>query len=204
MRRKRDIILDFTSLLDVIMIILFFFILFSHFETIEAKSQMAEAEAAAESASLAADKRKEEAEQQLKMAEEAEKRAQQAYERLEAAGQREAANYDAFQEFEAGENLRIELFMKAEGWTLGIMKGEYAGAVHSGEPLVPALRSTLSAAGCTPEKTMLCTFSFDASSPGTKAAYDSISAAFTELRKEYTHLYISESDESKRRAMTYE
>ena len=34
---KREIILDFTSLLDVIMIILFFFILFSHLETEDAK-----------------------------------------------------------------------------------------------------------------------------------------------------------------------
>ena len=41
---KREIILDFTSLLDVIMIILFFFILFSHLETEDAKTALQTAE----------------------------------------------------------------------------------------------------------------------------------------------------------------
>lgn len=37
---KRQIILDFTSLLDVIMIILFFFILFARMETDQSKAAL--------------------------------------------------------------------------------------------------------------------------------------------------------------------
>ena len=56
MKKTKDIIIDFTSLLDVTMIILFFFILFSFKETEQVKSQSNEAVERAETMMQEAEK----------------------------------------------------------------------------------------------------------------------------------------------------
>ena len=71
MKKTKDIIIDFTFLLDVTMIILFFFILFSFKETEQVKSQSNEAVERAETMMQEAEKQQKEA---LKLNEEASKR----------------------------------------------------------------------------------------------------------------------------------
>ena len=61
MKKTKDIIIDFTSLLDVTMIILFFFILFSFKETEQVKSQSNEAVERAETMMQEAEKQQKEA-----------------------------------------------------------------------------------------------------------------------------------------------
>ena len=57
--KKKDLILDFTSLLDVVMLLLFFFILFSRFDVSRARTAAddAKAEAAAQIALAEAEAR---------------------------------------------------------------------------------------------------------------------------------------------------
>ena len=60
--RKKDLFLDFTSLLDVIMLLLFFFIMYSHFDV---TSAMADAEDAKAKAAAEVVTAKEQAQQEI-------------------------------------------------------------------------------------------------------------------------------------------
>ena len=78
MRRRKEAVLDFTSLLDIVLIILFFFILFSYMETGEAREKAEAAVSEAAAISETADRREAEAEYKIKEAENAKQQAMEA------------------------------------------------------------------------------------------------------------------------------
>ena len=47
--KKKDILLDFTSLLDVTLILIFFFVIFSHFDNVQSTAQIEDKESKLES-----------------------------------------------------------------------------------------------------------------------------------------------------------
>lgn len=204
MKTRRDIILDFTSLLDVIMIILFYFILFSHFEVSEAKKEMEDAKNDAETAVSQADERERLASDQYQKSLAAETKVQQELDRLRDQAERSVYDYSAMQEFESGSNLKMHLVLKRGVWQLYIFRGETGGAVALDGQLTESLRRAFVTLGYTEDSTILCDFAFDADEPGTKTAYEALNDAFLVLRREYRYLYISENDESKRRRMENE
>jgi len=197
-KKRRDIILDFTSLLDVIMIILFFFILFSHFEAAEAKNKMQAAQSEADRQTAAAEDREREAEKKLTQAAAAEKQANEAYERLKNEGNRSAENYDALHEFEQGRQLRLHLTSESGVWQLEFQRGDFQYAVPVDENLNTQVKELFEALFYTENSTILCEFSFDASARGSKAVYEKVNDVFLALREKYKYLYISELDESRR------
>lgn len=198
---KREIILDFTSLLDVIMIILFFFILFSHLETADAKISMQEAQ-------QNAIEREEQAEQKLEDAndlfEEAALKEQQATEKLneaEQAGERQGENVEGITDFSRNLNIRVKLKMIGGNskWSLLVYKGEEQIAeILNGEvgSMSQSFLNALSDAGCSKDDTLLCVYVYDASQAGTASADRDIQKMFDEVNGQYEHFFYSELDTS--------
>ena len=198
---KREIILDFTSLLDVIMIILFFFILFSHLETEEAKI-------AFQTAQQNAAQREEEAEQKLedaeKLLEEAKQKEQQAEEKLneaELAGERQGENVEGITEFSRNLNIRVKLKMisGSSNWSMLIYKGEQQIAEIPKEDVSSMSKSFLQALsdmGCARDDTLLCVYVYDAAQAGTASADRVIQKVFDEVKGQYKHFFYSELDTS--------
>lgn len=198
---KREIILDFTSLLDIIMIILFFFILFSHLETEDAKI-------AFQAAEQSAAQREEQAEQKLedaeKLLEEAEQKEQQAAEKLneaELAGERQGENVQGITEFSRSLNIRVKLKMisGSSNWSLLIYKGEQQIAeIPKGDvsSMSQEFLTALSDMDCTEEDTLLCVYVYDASQAGTASADRDVQKIFDEVKGQYEHFFYSELDTS--------
>lgn len=189
MKRSREIILDFTSLLDVVMVILFFFILFSHFETIEARKELEDAKQAV-------------AEEYSGKMEEADNRLAEAERLLGEIGQadvRKAENIDAISAFGKGENLKIRLKMTDESWKIVAYKGEELLAViENDEPdkMKKQLSRALAQARITIEDTILCDFIYNPEEAGTAAAYKQVNKLLALVKNEYLHFYYSEIDMS--------
>lgn len=198
---KREIILDFTSLLDVIMIILFFFILFSHLETEDAKAALRTAEQNAIEREAEADLKNEELD---KLLEEASLKEQQAEEKLkeaELAGERQGENVEGITDFSRNLNIRVKLKMisGSSKWNLLVFKGEQQiaeipkGNVNS---MSQSFLKALSDAGCAKDDTLLCVYVYDASQAGTASADRDIQKVFDEVKGQYKHFFYSELDTS--------
>lgn len=198
---KREIILDFTSLLDVIMIILFFFIIFSHLETEDAKLSL-------QAAQQNAIEREEQAEQKLeaaeKLFEEAEKKEQQAAEKLseaDLAGKRQGENVEGIVEFSRNQNIRVCLKMTDGGssWSLLVCKGEQQAAeIPNGKVniMAQAFVNALSDIGCKKDDTLLCVYVYDAAQAGTASADRDVQRIFDIVKGQYQHFFYSELDTS--------
>ncbi len=190
--RKRQIILDFTSLMDIFMIILFFFIIFSHMETMQAKSDTDAAQEQAKQQSAAAQELMSDAD---KLSQEAQARLDRADEllaELEQADGRTGENLGAITAFGEGQMLRMTLKTVGSAWTLTVSRGgETVGTVTDTDT---SLEEKVRLAGYQPEDTVLCEFIYDGSTAGSNTAYNSVTAMLTELRKSYTHFFCSEID----------
>lgn len=184
--KKRQIILDFTSLLDVIMIILFFFIIFSSLETdnlkkdLEDKQQQVSAELEeAKAKNDKADKRLEEA---------------------DSAVDRSGENTDAIMDFSENKNLKLHLDMSGEnGWTLKFAKGEeIVKEIPKSDIsiMTDEVRELFKEQGYTADNTILIEFSYDATESGTTSAYLDTMKIINTMKSEYTHLFYSETDVS--------
>lgn len=198
---KREIILDFTSLLDVIMIILFFFILFSHLETEDAKNAL-------QNAQQNAFEREEQAEQKLedaeKLLEEATLKEQQAAEKLveaELAGERQGENVEGITDFSHNQNIRVILKMisGSNKWGLLVYKGEQQIANipnENVESMAQSFTEALSEIGCNKDDTLLCVYVYDATQAGTASADNDVQKIFNEIKVQYKHFFYSELDTS--------
>ena len=188
--KKRQIILDLTSLLDVIMIILFFFIIFSSLETdnlkkdLEDKQQQVSAEL--EEAKAKNDKADE-------LLGEAQKKNEQADKRLEEAD-------SAVDRSSENKNLKLHLDMSGEnGWTLKFAKGEeIVKEIPKSDIsiMTDEVRELFKEQGYTADNTILIEFSYDATESGTTSAYLDTMKIINTMKSEYTHLFYSETDVS--------
>lgn len=201
MKRKKEAVLDFTSLVDVTLIILFFFILFSYLETDKAKKEAEQIMSEAKAISETADERESEAEIKIK---EAEKARQEALDELEAIrniNENAARNLEAIQEFGRSENAVIRMEMLADGSIADIMffKGDELADRVSGSAsatLVSGIKVAFEKFGYSDDSPVLCSFIYDSSEKGSYSAYASVNTAFSEIRMKYKNLYISETDNS--------
>lgn len=193
---KREIILDFTSLLDVIMIILFFFILFSHFETIEQKEIM---ESEYNQIIEEAEQLKADAEKLMTEAEEKNKQAEDILSEAQQADKRNAYNIAGIMEFSRGLNLRLDLNMNSGSgtWELNIFCGdEFIESIQNTDSYLMAEQFTeiISGKGYTYDDTILCIFTYNANESGTRSAYMAVNEIFEIVKSEYTHFFCSETD----------
>lgn len=186
--KKRDIILDFTSLLDVTLIVIFFFVLFSHLDSQANKERTDEKIKELDYAIEEAESRETEATLLVSQLEDEIDIVRQANERT-------ANNVTEILNYNRNENLKLVLDMSKDGWNIRVIhKGELVGRITKKADISSDLLILLNTAGIEKGQTVLCDFSFDGSEPGTRAAYNTISEAFEKLKKEYKHFYISETD----------
>lgn len=119
--KRHKISLDFTALLDITMIILFFFLINFKFSSDEVKAEAAAQieEAAAQSEQLEADRRQFEEEKA-----EWQKEAEREMEKLREADKNAADNTEALMNFQKGVIFKIDLSMRnRDDWDITVMNG---------------------------------------------------------------------------------
>ena len=185
----REIILDFTSLLDVIMIILFWFVL--NYQN-QAKQQIAQAEQAAAAAVA-------QAEEQQEQADALAEQAQQAIAIMEEGNPAQAENNKAIIEFANNNNIKIKLIMgenAEDGWSLEVSQGENTTTINDREPkkIGQKIVQSIDDLKDDPDAVILCTFTYDSRQPGTNEAYNIVVSALSDITLGYKHFYWSETD----------
>ena len=176
--KMREIILDFTSLLDVIMIILFWFILNYQSETTRVREQAKAAEQTAVQMQADAEKRREEADELMQTASDE-------LEALAEVNERQASILSAVKEFRQGRNLNLKLVNRTSYWYLDVSIGEDEplGRIYDDEEkrIGLELNRMLSEAGFSPDYTIFCVFSYDSSSPDSRSAYNSVTRELKQM-----------------------
>lgn len=177
--KVREIILDFTSLLDVIMIILFWFILNYQTETTKIREQAAAAEESARQAQITADAREAAAQERLQTAEDA-------LEAMDTINERQASILKAMLEYRQGRSLNLTLVSKPQYWYLDAAIGdeEALGRIYSDDEkrLGLELNQMLSDAGFADDATIFCVLSFDSTEPGSRDAYSAVSRELRQIQ----------------------
>lgn len=181
-------ILDFTSLLDVTLIVIFFFVLFSHLDSQENKART--------------DAKVQELEVAIQEAEDRESEADALAKQLENEisivkeySNRQASNVSEMLEFNRSENIKIILDMNADNWSVRVIKGDLViSTVMGSDNIGIDLKKALVDAGYDNTKTVFCDFVFDGSLPGTASAYRQIKKGIEDVSKEYNYFYSSETD----------
>ena len=186
--KKKDVILDFTSLLDVTLIIIFFFVLFSHLDNQANKARTDEKVQELERAIEAAEDREADADQLAKQLDEE-------IEIVKEANERTASNINEMLNYNRNENLKLVLDMSKDGWELRVIYNEeLVDRVAKKSDISTDLLALIQEAGIDTNQTIFCDFTYDRSEPGTRAAYKIITDGLVKMMKEYKYLYISEMD----------
>ena len=169
--KLREIILDFTSLLDVIMIILFWFILNYQSETTKIRNKAEAAEQAASEAQVIAEERQQAAEEHWQEADDA-------LEALASADERQASIQQAIRDFRQGKSLHLKLVSDQYHWYVIVSIGEEneLGRIYSEEEkqFGIKLNEMLRNAGFASDATIFCILSYDSAEPGSLNAYKSV------------------------------
>lgn len=196
-KNRREIILDFTSLLDVIMILLFFFVIFAQ---IDSNRNIAEAKEAA-AAEIAAVRK--EAEEEKAAAAEAAERAEKELEEIRQVSDRAAANIRGLVDFNSGVNLKLYLSGEKENWQIKVMYGgedtEIIGDVRNRSPeeLAGELTDMISRYGYTEDSAVLCDLFYNSLDTGSRKAKENADRMLELVREDYPHLFCSRTDMSK-------
>ena len=187
----REIILDFTSLLDIFMLILFFFILFSHFEVEEAKETASQAMNEAAAISETAESIREQAEEELAL--------------LDEINHGKAVDLTALLEISRGTLMQSRLMMDASGdfWTLELKRMDDStkqdielGMIENTENLSQEIILILQKQAYIQEDKIPFLFLYDGTEIGSETACSLVSEAFREVRQTYPHFYCIEIDVS--------
>ena len=189
--KLREIILDFTSLLDVFMLILFFFILFSHFEVEEAKNTADQAMQDAAALSESAEAMIEQAEEELSV--------------LEEVSHGKAVDLTALMELSRGTLIQSKLIMEASGdfWTLEFRRKEEVSGQENQiavleqdahQEISQKIIIILQKQGYEQEDKIPFLFFYDGTEIGSETAFNTIHEAFREVRRTYPHFYCIELD----------
>ena len=188
--KVREIILDFTSLLDVIMIILFFFVLYSTIGNNE------KTEKATNEANETIEYYNELIEKNEKEQEEWREETSKEVARIKSIDENAAASEEALSAFERGEfyKFSLEVAEKCEDWTLEISFNEkQLDVIKSNENvyLKERIMNILKKSDFSIEKKYICILSYDGKQYGTANAFDDIKKAIDGIQREYPNLYFS-------------
>jgi len=186
--RKRELILDFTSLLDVTLIVIFFFVIFSHLEDVE-NTEMMDAKMAEMEEAIAM------AEASEAAANEAAQLLQEEIEIVRASNERQASNVSEILTYARSGNIKLILTMEEEAWTLRVnYQNEMISEITSDMDTQVELLEAIEETGYMPADTIFCDFVFDGSLPGTASVYRRITEAIESVKEEYSYFYFSETD----------
>lgn len=194
----KDVALDFTSLLDVILIILFFFIIFSHLEsgsTIDdAKKQSSEM---IEEAQNQANEILQSAETQAgKMLQDAEKKLKDISDADENAGK----CVEAMLAFQEGRVIQIRFSVdetNMDKWTLDVFcQEELIGSINSSQNYLEQFCSVLENAKYKKEDYVLCEFVYDSNQYTLQSSRQIEALLFEDITRIYEHFMVSRIDTS--------
>lgn len=200
----KELILDFTPLLDITMIILFWFILNSHDQAVTIQQQADEKAAAATSLSQELEEQIESNRQEM---EEWRIEAEQVLESIREADSDAADNMQALLDHMNGASIVMDLVIRSAGdWSLSIRSGDTllgTTGSDSGMSIVdPGTQDKLGReivrilkeADTDTSQTMICTVLYDGDSLYSGRAKAAIESALTEVRKTYKKMYCSVTD----------
>ena len=188
--KRKDIFLDFTSLLDVTLIIIFFFVIFSHIENLENTQKTEAAQKELEAATAETLLREQEA------SELADKLAQE-LELIQESDANNASILEALIEYSRGANLKFILEAEKLSWRLLVSRNnELVTVIEKTSDIEAEVYRMIQSLGYTKEDILLCDLVYNATEPGTASAYRVISKALQNVKHTYTKLFISETDVS--------
>ena len=188
MKRRRDIILDFTSLLDVTLIVIFFFVIFSNLDSQANKARTDAKVHELESAVQQAENRE-------ANAKELEEQLQQEIETVKESNIRRGSNTSEILVFNKNENIKIILDMKSGSWSARIICNQkLMDTIRKGDSFNEKLKQALAEAGYTNNDTIFCDFVFDGAESGSYSAYRMIGDGLKAAQADYKYLYVSETD----------
>lgn len=186
--KKRDVILDFTSLLDVTLIVIFFFVIFSHLDTEDNRAKTEAKVSELETAIEEAEEREAEAEELIRQLE-------KEIEIVRDSDERQASNVEEILQYGKSGNIKLVLCMNEENWTIRVnCKEEMIAEIGLDADIGEELKVAIQKAGYSSEDTIFCDFVFDGLVPGTARAHRQITKGLDEVEEEYNYLYYSETD----------
>lgn len=186
--KNDDLPIDFTPLLDVTLVLIFFFIMFSQIEIKENK-EMTEAKMQEYNEEI------EKAKDRENSAEEMIAQLDKNLEIVAEADKRQAQNSVAMIDFQNSGNLKIILDMKDDGWSIRVIREERVVAdVENSDNFKENLIKAIKDSGYDKDKTIFCDFIYDAIEPGTNSAYGIVYSALSEFSEENRYFYISNTD----------
>ena len=195
--KRKDILLDFTPLLDVTMILLFFFLLFSTFEMEEAKLRLDTQIEAAQEQLAEAEDRMEEANAKYMEADSLTEQLKEDLAIVEKASGRQVSNIEALLEFNRGANIKLILSMANGDASLRVFQGDTLIITTTPDgDLAGVICNALKEAGYSETDTVLCEFILDGSEAGTATAYRKIKQNLMYVKGEFNYCYYSETDVS--------
>lgn len=199
-RNRREIILDFTSLLDVIMILLFFFVIFAGFESAQAVEKAQEETQKAQEELQRAQEESDKAAEELEKAEKLRAEAEVAYEELKEGSERSALNLRGIVEFGGSSNLKLFLSGNKEDWQIVVNIGdEQAGSIddvrsRSPEDLCSELSDIMEENQLTSDSVILCELLYNSLDIGSNKAKKNTDEMLRLVRLRYEHFFCSRTD----------
>ena len=192
--KYRDTPLDFTSLLDIVLIILFFFVLYGSIDAgrAEEEAQTARAEYEEKLADLDAEQDRLDAEQGRLDAERERMAAE--WDRLARLDENAAGNQRALDAFGRGDSLSLILMKEDDSasWTLSAVRGEDpVGQITPGEEIAEAVPALLRNLGLNDSDTALVTFVYDGSVLGTHLICRNVLSGLEKAQAAWGNLYIN-------------
>lgn len=197
----KELILDFTPLLDITMIILFWFVL--NYQDQAADIKQKADEAAAEATSLSAELEEQIESNRIEM-DKWRLEAEQQLENIRKADRDAAENMQALLDHLNGESIVMDLVIhSAAEWSLTVRNGDSvigstgsdsgisvtAPGIH--DKLAKEIVGILDAAGTDSSKTMICTVLYDGDSLYSGRAKAELESALTDVRRTYKKMYCS-------------
>ena len=183
--KKRDIFLDFTALLDVTLIVIFFFVLFSHLENEENKMLVDEKVNEYETAIKEVNDREETANGLIKQLE-------QELEIIRSSDERQAEDAQAILEYRAGKNLKMVLDLEEESFVVYINKNkENIAKININSNLSTELLKAMENTGYMKEDTIFCDIVFDGLNKGSNKAYQIMMDALDDMQNKFPNMYYS-------------
>lgn len=204
--KNRDVILDFTSLLDVVLLILFFFILYSAFNVKEAETRVETALAEYEERLDALDAEKAGLEEERAGLRAEADRLGEEWDRILALDENAGRNQQALIAFNNGAMLCFQLRKEddSDAWELRATRRESAdgeetlvGTVLPRDELYASILGIFERAGYGENDVLIVTFAYDGNVIGTHRLYEDIMKAFRDIQAERKNLYLNAINLSK-------
>lgn len=197
--KKKDIFLDFTSLLDVTLIVIFFFVIFNNLDNQANKevmdSRVKELESITEQKILELEAAIEDAGYSKAEAEKIISEYKNDLEVVKEANNRLAANLSEINNFQNSKNIKLVLDARNKQWSVKVIIGdELITTVIEGDSFYEDFEEAFAMAGYSEDDTIFCDFIFDGNAASTNRAVDRVQRGLTKVKGRYTHLYTSVTD----------